>query len=95
MLAVVRFQTAPADSVELAGRLGVVLDLLAARAGFRSGRVARAADDPTRWALVTEWDGAGGYRRAISAAEVKVALTPLLVWAVDEPTAYEVVQRAG
>jgi hypothetical protein len=50
----------------------------------------RAADDPHRWCLVTEWASVGAYRRALSAYDVKVYATPLLAEAEEEPSAYEV-----
>lgn len=40
---------------------------------------------------MTEWDGAGFYRRALGAYEVRVRFMPLAVMAVDEPGAYEIV----
>ncbi|KQC36413.1 hypothetical protein UK82_21215 [Frankia sp. ACN1ag] len=66
------------------------LDALARAAGFRSGRLARALDEPESWLLTSEWDGPGPWRRALSAFEVRYALTPLLVHAVDVPGAFEV-----
>ena len=48
----------------------------------------RAADEPGLWALVTRWDGVGSYRRALSAAEVKIAGAPVWVHALDEPGVY-------
>ena len=42
-------------------------------------------------AIVTEWDGVGSYRRALSRAEVKASAIPFLSYAIDEPSAYEVV----
>lgn len=66
------------------------LEVLAARPGFRSGRLARAADDPNAWVLISEWENIGAWRRALSAYEVKLESTPLLAQAADEPSAYEV-----
>jgi quinol monooxygenase YgiN len=66
------------------------LDALAARPGFRKGRVGRAADDPRTWVLVTEWEGVGAYRRSLSAYDVKVHAAPLLSRARDEVSAFEV-----
>jgi hypothetical protein len=66
------------------------LEVLAQRPGFRLGRVARAADDPNAWVMVTEWENIGAWRRALSAYEVKLESTPLLAQAADEPSAYEV-----
>ncbi len=75
--------------------LGSCLDRLGARPGFVRGSVGRALDDPTLWALQTEWENVGAYRRALSSYEIKVAVMPLLSRAVDEPSAYEVIVGAG
>jgi len=90
VLAVTRLR-APADAGEVDALLGGVLDLLAARPGFVSGRVARAVDDPALLVLVTEWSGAGAYRRALSGYDVKVAFADLMAYVDDEPGAFEVV----
>jgi heme-degrading monooxygenase HmoA len=92
VLVVTRFRVPAADEDTFRADVREVLDLLAARPGFRTGRVGRAADDPSRWALVTEWDGAGAYRRALGAYEVKVAGAPVFARAEDEPGAFEVVE---
>jgi hypothetical protein len=52
----------------------------------------RWLDEPDLWALVTEWEGAGYYRRALGAYEVRMTFIPLSALAVDEPGAYEVVK---
>jgi hypothetical protein len=41
--------------------------------------------------LTTEWENVGAYRRALSSYEVKVGAVALLSTAIDEPSAYEVV----
>ena len=43
--------------------------------------------------LETRWEGAGAYRRALSAYDVKMTAWQVLGEALDEPTAYEVVTR--
>ena len=68
-----------------------VLAALGARPGFVTGRVARAVDDDGLLVLVTEWSGAGDYRRALSGYDLKVAFADLMPYVVDEPNAYEVV----
>ena len=45
------------------------------------------ADEPNLWALVSEWEGAGFYRRALSAARME--LYPLMILMVNEPSAFE------
>ena len=90
MLVVSRFAVPEDDAAGFTARSRVALEALAARPGFRRGRVARAVDDPAEWVLVTEWDGVGAYRRALSAYEVKVDAAPLLGQARAEPGAFEV-----
>ena len=46
-------------------------------------------DDPSLWTLVTRWKDVGSYRRALSSYDVKVGAVPLLSRAIDEPSAYE------
>ena len=88
MFAVTRLRVPPGEAPALARDLAALLSALAARPGFRDGQVGEAAEEPGLWALVTRWDGVGAYRRALSAAEVKVAGAPVWLHAVDEPGAY-------
>ena len=94
MLVVSRFAVAEADGGDFAAQARTALAALADRPGFRRGRVGRSVDDPAEWVLVTEWDGVGAYRRALSAYQVKVDATPLLAQARDEAGAYEVLVAA-
>lgn len=84
--------TAEAEFLPLAR---AALDVLAGRPGFRSGRIGRAADDPSYWIMTTEWEHVGAYRRALASYEVKQHAVPLLSLAVDEPSAYEVLASSG
>ncbi len=88
MFAVTRLRVPPADAAGLATAVDALLAALAARPGYRDGELGRCTDDPGLWALVTRWDGVGAYRRALSAAEVKLAGAPVWQHAVDEPGAY-------
>ena len=90
MLAVTRLRV-PADAEGIEGPLLGVLDLLAARPGFVSGRVGRSVDEPALLLLVTEWSGAGAYRRALSGYDLKIAFADLMAYVVNEPSAFEVV----
>lgn len=94
MIAITRYRVPGEQAGEFADRMNGVLAALSASPGFRSGRLARTVDDPGLWALVTEWDGAGHYRRALGAYEVRLEFIPLAAMAVDEPGAYEVVSSA-
>lgn len=88
MFAVTRLRAQGDDGEALAGAVAPLLAALGSRPGFVSGELGRAADDPSLWALVTRWDGVGSYRRALSAAEVKIAGAPVWVHALDEPGVY-------
>ncbi len=110
-----RFEASEEDAT-FVDEATAALRLLAARPGFRSGRLVRAYDQlgpaarsaaPSReprselaseertegavslWLIVTEWESVGAYRRALGAYDVRVAATPLLSRARNEPSAYE------
>ena len=88
MFAVTRLRVREEDADELARTCAPLIAALAGRPGYVHGELGRSADDPTLWALLTRWDGVGSYRRALSAAEVKIAGAPVWVHAVDEPGVY-------
>ena len=88
MFAVTRLRVPGTDAAGFAAAVDVLLAALAARQGFRDGELGRCTDDPALWALVTRWDGVGAYRRALSAADVKMAGAPVWVHALDEPGVY-------
>ena len=60
--------------------------------GFSPGcldvEVVANLDAPDLWALVSRWRDVGSYRRALSGNEAKLLLTPILIRAIDEPSAY-------
>ena len=95
MLVVTRYRVDPDDAGDFLERARTALAALAVRPGWRSGRIGRATDDPGLWVLSTEWDSVGTYRRALSAYDVKVGATPLLSLAIDEASAFEVIEAAG
>lgn len=85
MIVVSRFRAVE----DLAGPLQVMRSALAAMPGYVSGSLGRNLDDPDLWLLETTWADVGSYRRALSAYDVKVAVAPVMVHALDEPSAYE------
>ena len=89
MFVVVRFDVSAGEADGFLGRAREALAALAARPGYLTGRVGRSVDEPGVWTVLTEWEGVGAYRRALSAYDVKVRATPLLALARDEPSAYE------
>jgi quinol monooxygenase YgiN len=88
VFAVTRLRAEGKDGEALAPAVSALLTALEARPGFLDGELGRSADDPSLWALVTRWDGVGSYRRALSAAEVKIAGAPVWLHALDEPGVY-------
>ncbi len=75
--------------------LGECLDQLGTKTGYVGGSVGRALDDPTLWVLSTRWENVGSYRRALSSYDIKMSVVPLLSYAVDEPSAYELMAGDG
>ncbi len=92
MLVVSRFRVPVDDGEEFRAELAAAHAVLAEQAGYVDGRVGRNLDDPALWVLTTRWDTVGAYRRALSSYDVKLQAVPLLSRAVDEPSAYEVVE---
>ena len=78
---------------ELRRGLLQALGILAAKPGYVAGDVGRNVDDPTLWVLTTRWENVGSYRRALGSYEAKMHVQPLMVHALDEPSAYEVVEE--
>jgi hypothetical protein len=94
MLVLNRF-VVPSDSSGFTERGHAALAALAACAGYVSGRLTRALDDPAHWTLVTEWESVGAYRRALGGFDVKVHATPFLSESRDEPSAFETLASAA
>ncbi|GAA1104231.1 MAG: antibiotic biosynthesis monooxygenase [Nocardiopsis sp. BM-2018] len=90
MIVITRYSVPEADTEAFRTDADAAVEVLSQRPGFRCHRIGRAADEPTLWTVVTEWDGAGYYRRALSNFDVKVTAVPLLSRAIDEPTAFEI-----
>lgn len=92
MLVLTRFRVPAADADSFRADLEAARDLLAARPGFVDAEIGRNVDDPDLWVLRSRWEDPGSYRRALSSYDVKVGAHPLLARALDEPSAYEVVE---
>jgi hypothetical protein len=96
VLVVTRLRTPshdPAAADELRRGLLHALAILASKPGHVAGEVGRNVDDPGLWVLTTRWENVGSYRRALGSFEGKMHIQPLMVHAVDEPSAYEVVEE--
>jgi hypothetical protein len=92
VLVVSRFRVPVEDGEAFRADLTAAHALLASRPGYVDGQLGRNLDDPTLWVLTTRWQNVGAYRRALSSYEVKLGAVPLLSRAVDEPSAYELVE---
>ncbi|BAL86428.1 hypothetical protein AMIS_12080 [Actinoplanes missouriensis 431] len=95
MLVLNRFHVPPETQDGFVERAHAALAALADSPGYRSGRLARALEDPAAWTLVTEWESVGAYRRALGRFEVKMHATPLLAETLDEPSAFETLASAA
>ena len=87
MLAISRFQV-PQQDATFAAAAGEVVARFAESSGCRSARLVRNLDDPELWAITSEWDDVGSYRRAFNGTAAKMVFIPLLSRAIDEPSAY-------
>ncbi len=88
MFVVTRMRVPVGEEEAFVAAVGELIGALSPRPGFRDAELGRAPDEPGLWALLTRWDGVGAYRRALSAAEVKITGAPVWVYAVDEPGVY-------
>ena len=92
MLVVTRLRVPGSDAraaQDLRAGLDRALEILADQPGFVGGDVGRNVDDPGLWVLATRWENVGSYRRALGSYESKMHIQPLMVHALDEPSAYE------
>ena len=95
VLVVSRFRVPAAEADGFRAGLDAAHAALAARPGYLAGTVGRNVDDPELWVLSTRWEHVGAYRRALSSYDVKLHAVPTLSRALDEPSAYEVVEPGG
>ncbi len=95
MIVISRFRVSAEDGAAFRHDAERAHTALAQRPGYVQGTLGRNLDDPTLWSLATRWENVGSYRRALSAYDVKLHAVPLLSRAIDEPSAYEVVEPGG
>ena len=88
MIVILRFRVTPSEQAEFVERTGQAIRVLAERPGWSGGELGRNIDEPELWTLVTRWAGVGSYRRALGGYESKLHVVPLLSLAIDEPSAY-------
>lgn len=85
MFAVSRF--ADADDA-LVSQLELVAEFWRGKEGNEFVEVLRNIDDESLLALVSKWVNVGAYRRAFSGYDAKMLITPVMLRAIDEPSAY-------
>jgi len=91
VIVVTRFRVPSEEVQQFRDDLVTAHEALAACRGYLDGTVGRNVDEPDLWVLTTRWENVGAYRRALSSYDVKMRAVPVLYRAVDEPSAYEVV----
>jgi len=89
VIVITRYTVPETDTESFRADAEAAIDVLSRRPGYRGHHIGRAVDDPSLWTVVTEWDGVGPYRRALSNFDVRVTAVPLLSRAIDEPSAFE------
>jgi quinol monooxygenase YgiN len=87
---VLRFSVSADEGDRFGAEAAEVARLLRSFAGCQGVEVGRASDDRSLWTLISRWTSVGAYRRALSDLTVKVAASPFLARALNEPSAYEV-----
>jgi quinol monooxygenase YgiN len=93
VIVVTRFRVPDVEVDNFRADLDQARRVLAERPGYVDGTVGRNVDDPELWVLTTRWQNVGAYRRALSSYDVKLHAVGLLGRALDEPSAYEVVEE--
>lgn len=92
MLVVSRFRVPTEQAEAFRVEIETAREALAACRGYAGGEVGRNVDDPELWVLSTRWADVGSYRRALSSYDVKLRAVVVLSRALDEPSAYELVE---
>lgn len=92
MLVVTRFRVPEDEADSFRAAIQLARETLAAQRGHLDSVLGRNVDDPQLWVLTTRWTNVGSYRRALSSYDAKLHAWPALTRALDEPSAYEVVE---
>jgi quinol monooxygenase YgiN len=92
VLVVNRFRVPAERAPSFRQDLETAREALAACTGYAGGEIGRNVDDPELWVLSTRWENVGSYRRALSSYDVKLRAVVTLSQAIEEPSAYELVE---
>lgn len=94
LLVIVRFRvSSDARSTWLAGAERV-LSIFARQSGVQCASIGQSTDETDLLLLRSEWDSVGDYRRALSDMDMKMHGIPFMAQAIDEPSAYELLQHS-
>ncbi len=93
MLVVGRFRVAGPERDDFLAGARRAVAVLAGQSGCTGASLGQSTDDAGLFVVRTEWTGVGAYRRALSSFDVKMHAIPLLSSAIDEPSAYELVDH--
>lgn len=86
---ITRLRAPEGREAEIRQGLREALTIFASKPGYLGGDVGRNVDEPDLWAISTRWQNIGSYRRALGSYEAKMHIQPLMMHALDEPSAYE------
>lgn len=92
MLAISRFRAPGPDFPQRAAR---IVEFWRSSPGCLRVELVRNLDDEELWAILSEWETVGAYRRSFNGYEAKMVLTEVLLLAVDEPSAYLAADELG
>ena len=95
MIAISRFRVPSAEGPTFRASAEQAAQFFRSRPGCLRAEVVQNLDDPTLWALVSDWVDVGSYRRGFSGYDAKMILTPVLSLALDEPGAYAAPEEVG
>lgn len=89
MFAIARFSVPLGEAPQFRAQLEQVKEVLSGAPGFISAFIGQNLDEPELWALTSQWENVGSYRRALSSTRAKLEAIPILARAIDEAGAYE------
>jgi len=88
MLVILRFRVPAAARTGFSAALRHLEHHLRSCSGLESLHVGVAVDDDELHTVVTTWDLPKSWRSAFTGAAGRAAFLPVMVWLIDEPTAY-------
>jgi len=93
LLVIVRFRVSPDARAPWLAGAERVMAIFARQSGFQCASIGQSTDETDLLLLRSEWDSVGDYRRALSDMDMKMYGIPFMAQAIDEPSAYELLQH--